>query len=363
MKKFLFILLILYFSVAKAQKRNRFIQFDNIEYKFNYGTIAPHRSSIRYLQRGHIPSFEIILSQQKNGEKLWEQLFRYPTVGLGYYFSYLNYPEVLGNAHALFTFINVPLLKFTRYSINYNLAFGVSYITKPFDIDKNYYNVAIGSNANVYLNFAIDQKIRLSKKLELLLGIGLTHYSNGSIKKPNLGLNILSAQTGIKYFFSKEEKPKIITQKPKIQNPYNFQIVYSAGYKRIYPPGENIFLTSSLTFDAERAIFIKYGLGLGFDIFYNSSLYEKLKKENVENLSKLYNFRGGIHLRYKINFGKLSYYMQIGYYLYTKWQADRNIYNKFGLNYYFSKHYIANLGVKTHLGKADFIEWGFGYRF
>jgi len=354
---------LLFFTKIYAQKSIQHFHFDNIENKLSYGFIAAHRESIRYLQRGHIPSFEIMISHKTFGEKEWEQLFRYPTYGFGYYYAYLNYPDVLGSSHAVFSFINIPLLELARYSINYNLAFGVSYITKAFDIDENYYNVAIGSHTNVYLNVGFDQKIRLSKNLKLLFGIGLSHYSNGSISKPNLGLNIISAQTGISYHFAKSENPKIFH--PNIKNiaSNHFQLIYSAGYKRIYPPGEKAFFVSSLEFDYERILFIKYRLGFGFDLFYNSSLYEKLLEQNTDNISKIHNFREGIHFSYSINFGQLNFYMQIGYYLFTKWKDDGNIYNKFGLNYYFPKNFFTHLGVKTHLSKADFIEYGIGYCF
>jgi hypothetical protein len=33
-----------------------------------------------------------------------------------------------------------------------------------------------------------------------------------------------------------------------------------------------------------------------------------------------------------------------------------------GLRYQLNEHLLANLSLKAHLGQADFIEWGVGYK-
>jgi hypothetical protein len=61
-------------------------------------------------------------------------------------------------------------------------------------------------------------------------------------------------------------------------------------------------------------------------------------------------------------FGDVSFTIQWGYYLFVRWNDDGDFYHRFGLKYYFNDHFIANLTIKTHFSKADFIEWGIGYR-
>jgi len=39
------------------------------------------------------------------------------------------------------------------------------------------------------------------------------------------------------------------------------------------------------------------------------------------------------------------------------------LYEKLSFQYNFSKHVFANVMLKVHWGRADYIGWGFGYRF
>jgi len=42
---------------------------------------------------------------------------------------------------------------------------------------------------------------------------------------------------------------------------------------------------------------------------------------------------------------------------------DGWLYTRAALKYRLSKHYFFSIGLKTHLQKAEFIEWGLGYKF
>jgi hypothetical protein len=50
-------------------------------------------------------------------------------------------------------------------------------------------------------------------------------------------------------------------------------------------------------------------------------------------------------------------------YKYDIEKEDGWFYTRASLQYAISKHLFISLGLKTHLQKAEFIEWGLGYRF
>jgi len=58
--------------------------------------------------------------------------------------------------------------------------------------------------------------MQVVKKGFSFLWIGMTHFSNGSFKTPNLGINIPTINTGITYLLSSEDK-MIIPQDLKIK--------------------------------------------------------------------------------------------------------------------------------------------------
>jgi len=57
----------------------------------------------------------------------------------------------------------------------------------------------------------------------------------------------------------------------------------------------------------------------------------------------------------------LSIPIQLGAYLYNKYQISE-VYQVIGLRYRFLPHWIAGLQLKAHLGKADYIQYGIGYK-
>jgi hypothetical protein len=50
-------------------------------------------------------------------------------------------------------------------------------------------------------------------------------------------------------------------------------------------------------------------------------------------------------------------------YAYDIEKEDGWFYTRASMKYMLTHHIYASLGLKTHLQKAEFIEWGMGYRF
>jgi len=73
-----------------------------------------------------------------------------------------------------------------------------------------YYYYPIGSNLTVFIDLGINSTIRLARKIDLNVGISYTHFSNGSVKLPNLGINVFAPRIGIQYIFN--ERPEYISQ-------------------------------------------------------------------------------------------------------------------------------------------------------
>jgi len=330
------------------------------EVKFNYGFILPHHESMRYLQRGHISSYQVRIGRTTSGKHNWESLYRFPSWGLGYYYTDLQYPKVLGNVHAVFSFIDIPVTTLKSFTFVYKFAFGLSYITKPFDPLNNYYNIAIGSHENVYLNLCLGNSVNLSDKCDLTCELSLTHYSNGSIAKPNLGINVVSCGLGLRLY--PQGKSEQISFTDSTFKPINeLVLIASTGWKRISPAITKNYLTSSISAGFERSLNRKKKAGVGFDLFYDASITRCMDLENAVNINPSDNYRPGIHVMYDMIFGDVAFTIQWGYYIFVKWNTDGSFYHRFGLKYYFSDHFLANLTIKTHFARADFIEWGIGY--
>jgi len=330
--------------------------------KYSYGYMYAHHKSFKYFIKNYVSTINTSIGFKTKGNKTWQQIYNYPTIGLGYYFADLGNPQLLGYVNAIYPFISVSIINKKKFKLNYKFSEGIAWVSKKFDLYKNNYNLAIGSYLNVYINFNLDAEIKIAKKTYLILGFGLTHYSNGGTVQPNKGFNLITMQTGIKY--NLHEKEYIIKNKiPEFNSKNEYSIVLSGGFKNLPPAQKTFFPVSSLMLNFKRQFSYKGKFGLGFDLFYDKSRTVVLKYEGIKNPTKAEMFYGGSHLSYDFVYGKMSFTTQVGVYLLRKARFYQPVYSRFGLSYKFDNNLTANIHLKTFWAAADFIEYGIGYSF
>lgn len=330
--------------------------------KVHYGFIIPHHESIAYLLKAHVPGFEIEIGKPTFGKHAWEQLYRYPRTGIGYFFCDYGNPAVLGQAHALYSFMNIPVItKGSNYLLNYEIAFGVSYLTKRFDVYDNHLNTAIGAHINVYFRLGFDTKIALSEKIELTGEAGFSHCSNGKWRSPNYGLNVLSGSLGVNYLINSTKKEPVRLVLPESYNKNYYSVIFSAGAKVFDNLYNNYYFISSVSIDYERHMNMKRRIGIGADIFYDKSISEALAVDGElnEDIANLFKF--GLHGSHTLTYNRLLMTINLGRYLYSKYTDLSLFYSRLALRYKVNSHILFNVSLKAHNAKADFIEWGVGY--
>ncbi|MEA2105787.1 MAG: acyloxyacyl hydrolase [Bacteroidota bacterium] len=178
------------------------------ETNYQYGFVWQHRPSIESILGGNINVLQLNIGKETYGQTYWDQLYRYPDWGAGFYCANLGNNEEMGMANAIYGYINVPLFLRKKFEVRYNISGGLAYLTKG--------NVAIGTHLNLYFDININTRIPLSNRLYLVNAFGATHFSNGAMKMPNLGLNLFSYRLGIHYQLSGTEPKKIENELPLI---------------------------------------------------------------------------------------------------------------------------------------------------
>ena len=190
-------LVFMLFTHGKAQFEHKLFSSNMIiEGKLHYGFLyAQHIELEKY--NAHFPAFELIIQQITYGKHKWERAYKYPLIGLSFFYSgYGNNPS-LGKVYACMPFINFPLYKYRNFTAGFRLALGLGYVSKPFDRLTNYQNLAIGSHWNAAANLMLEARFRLNYYLTFTTGICLQHFSNGSLKLPNYGLNAPMVNIGV----------------------------------------------------------------------------------------------------------------------------------------------------------------------
>ena len=323
----------------------------------------PFYKALRYLIKDDIYAFDVSVSFPTYGKDYWEKLYRYPRQGVGFSYWSLGNNEVFGKAYALYSFINIPFFKpAEKFSFNYQISCGVAYLPKIFDIYKDHLDRAIGSHTNIYIHLGIDGKITIFPRCELVIEAGATHFSNGKTRSPNYGINAGSFSLGLNYLFNNKGATIQDPEIPGINKRYVQSVIYSAGtkvYDNLY--GKKYFV-SSLSYNLERIINHKRKIGLGADFSYDGSISEAIASEDGtpdKHFDKLIRF--GLHTSYATRYKQLIMGIQIGYDLYSKYTVITPVYNKLSIQYLLTRNIIGSISIKSHMAKADCLEYGIGY--
>jgi hypothetical protein len=355
---------------AKSQFQHKlFTSNMMVETKVYYGFIYAHHLELEIFN-SHLPAFEISLQQETFGKHKWERAYGYPLIGMSFWYSGLGTSPYIGSAYALFPFINFPLLRQQSFFMGFRFGIGVGYITKKFDRITNYKNLAIGSNFNAAISLMLDFRYKLTNRFTLTGGISLQHFSNGALKLPNNGLNIPLINLGLAYRLVKENKkigdrfyPPVEPFSAVIRKTIEFNIIAALGYKNMMAVyGENYIVThiyENTFFRISR----KSKVGFGFDVSYDPSQIKMLELNGVIVTNKLDVVRPGINAAYELDMSRLGIIFNLGYYLAGMEKSNGPLYEKISFQYCLTKQVIANIMLKVHWGRADYIGWGIGYRF
>jgi hypothetical protein len=371
-------------SIAEGNEPGRAFSVNDQywEVSFHGGFIWAHSKALDHLVQSHFPLYQVSMWQKTPGTRDWHHHYAFPDIGLGFWGGSLGYPGVLGNAYALMPQIRLPLVTGKRTELSIIHGAGLGYITKPFDRLSNYRSHAVGSHLNIALQSRISLTMTTSPQSRLSVGLGLSHFSNGAIKKPNLGINIPTACLSLAF---NRARPQALAESDDVSGsgsltpPTGADImmaevrpqartmilsVYAGGgLSRFDHRDETLFAAWSLSTTLSRPLSVKRRLGLGGDFFYNYA--DKLIRDPVtmEIRAAGHLLKAGVHLAYEQVFGRLDFVFQTGYYLYAREKGHGMIYNRAGLRYQFAGGYLFGLGLKTHTFTAEFFELAVGYRF
>ncbi|HEX2920703.1 MAG TPA: acyloxyacyl hydrolase [Bacteroidales bacterium] len=358
-KTFLYIIIIFLCREAFAQKLSKTVV---LEARIHTGLNIPFYEALDYIINDDVSAFDISISFPTDGSDMWEKIYRQPRTGFGYSHWELGNTEILGNAHALYCFIGIPVLRSGRFALNFQPSAGGALLTRNFDISNNYLNRAIGSPVNVFIRLGISGNFRISHRSEIILESGLTHFSNGKTRSPNYGINAGTISVGMNYSINYTSPGKPPVDYPENEKKYFNTLLISAGPKVYDNLKEQKYLSGTITYNIEKEVNSWGKAGLGIFTSYDGSIREGLKEEkNDENAAFSRMIRIGAHASYSCRYKRVITGLQIGHYVYSKYKVLTNIYNRVYLQYKINPNLLGSVSIKSHWGKADCFEYGIGY--
>lgn len=325
------------------------------------GFIMAHRENVLHLAQSHPIKMEFSFINQKDGNKEWQHIFNLPRVD--HSISLVDYKNpILGKTIAYTIQLGYPIIKKRDFKLYTDIGLGVGLNTNKFDRISNYTNNVISTTLIGSLHGKMYGEYQLSDYISLDVGIGLIHFSNGSFKVPNLGINIPYTQLGLVYSLSQNElinREKIILNNTEDKK-WNFSVQLSNGLKDVFPTGGKKHLYNTIGIHSYYKLNKVYRLVSGFDGFYDRSVNERRFEEGLDN-EQNYNSKVGFMIGQELRVGEISVATHFGRYLYQAYFTTYlNGYQRYQLKYHINKHYYGAVAMKIHKGVADVIELTFG---
>jgi hypothetical protein len=330
----------------------------------HYGFVMPHITAISYFITDHIRGYQFNVGILTVGEKKWQDYYNYPRLGIGFYHSGLGNDDVYGQVNALFGYMDRYFFRQdSRFNLGNRLSFGASYITKKFDLHDDYFNVAIGSHLNVYINYSLEGLVKVSPQIQLKLGLGMTHVSNGRFKEPNKGLNLITSFAGLQYSLNNPAKFTLSGAKETDEPGKNqFLVVGAIGRKQISRKYSYSYTPVALSAEYAHKVSRTSWVGLALTTYYDPSLNKEIELDG-DTAKTTDNIRIALNFSYELKMGRFSYVFQPGFYLKNPYTKPGIITNRIGLRYQVNRKWFASVAIKAHwFAIADFIEFGVGYR-
>jgi len=333
-----------------------------IDANVQYGFILIHRSTIQHFSQTHFPLFQLAIYKRVTGTKSWHNLYYKPCVGFNLLYTNFSGNTLLKSAFGGQAFIDFCKRSYNKNSFHFRLAGGLGYVQQPFNRENNFKNIAIGSHLNglIQLGYYFDKNI--SRKIGASVGASITHLSNGAIKVPNLGLNILTA--GIIFHCSNKNFDDIKTIKliDTIPQKKHFEITIGAGIKQNYPVSSISYVAVSTRFQYYFYIKQKYNVSAGTDLFYDNGIRAKLKLDNAYNDANKTAVQVGVNMQYQQNIGRFSIPLFFGAYAFSNYKDNGLFYSGLGIKHKITEHISAAIILKTHFARADYFMWSICYQ-
>lgn len=340
-------------------------------WQLNYitGIVAPtHTTAVDAIESK--PWTGIDLKYGVQGQhKPWHALHHFPTYGVGIgkiWFRPNN--NIVGNPVTAYIFYQEPLLRFHKSKLALELKMGLATNWKPYEQFSNPDQKVIGSSVTGYGGVRLNYIHPFSDRLGMTIGAGLDHFSNGRMRSPNRGLNLIGAQVAVNFninpIHAGEFHPQTI-KAPDHPVSYELNVVGSLGMVTTFAEinDRNFYrLAGSFSLDGARHYSLRGKYGVGLDWTYDESL-KVLYKNNYPSGDVPFSVLNwyGVHGSHEYMIHRWTIITQAGVNL--KQVGDKGVwYGRLGVRYDLTQSVFLRLGLRVYGSVvSDFIEWGAGY--
>ena len=316
---------------------------------------------------------DINLQLKTYGRKEWQQRRRYPTIGIG--FSYINYgiDSIYGRCFGMYPNMIVPLISGKKLEWTLRLGDGIGYVTKTYKrtAPVDTINVAIGSHINDFAMLMTDLRYHINEHWDVQAGANITHISDASFRKPNLGINMIGAHIGVRYSPVTSRPTHIERELKPLKNRWLVEVQGSMAYVSSYTHGGPLYPVYIASGCLSRRWLSKNKFFGGIDYSYHENIYAYLRNNDLEpGHEAQHSYKSAFFAGNEFLIGSVGIVLQAGVYIRQAYIKLDPVYEKIGGKYYFVqkehgpvKEFFLCVSVKTDITVAEFGEIGLGVGF
>lgn len=325
-------------------------------------------------------------------QRPWQQYLNNPTVGLG--ISYIDLGDkLMGKAISMYPYILINGVRVEHFNLKVKIGSGLAAVSEHFytTCDGALPNRTFSTTINAYLTAGLNFDFPITRNFAINSELGFFHMSNGRMKEPNKGANVLYGGIGFIATINPESgKEPAPINFPDLPYNWSLNITASSGIHAADETDPHRFAIFSLHAGAIYSTCNWHGIGLGADLFYNDAIGNPDTNRGmyVTTTEKWRRMRGGLSINNEFKFGNFTAMVDWGVYLFNPvrnlYDNDHPIYGRgprplfyksddvgvneafhyirFGVKYRIYDNIYLQALAKTHLHICELIEFGVSYQ-
>lgn len=332
-----------------------------VEISGSGGRILPHFAGMRYLNWPQQQMWTADLRWKLNKQDL-------PTHGFAGYtgatVSYVDfgYDKVLGQAWMAGMLAEPVIARHKAYTISYRISGGLALLNRVYNPQTNPENVFFSSPLSLWATARLQGSYQINPTWTIHGYAGFHHISNGATKRPNFGLNWMTAGLGISYRMrdAQEDTAQVSTALMALRVRSGWQT--------------QVFFTDRPTNDWQMENFPVWGIAVqhawafrqthawtaGIEWTHNRSLVEDHLR--IGTVMRTNGHQLGILGGHEYHLGRFVLGVHMGIYVLGRWELEDKLYQRYSLQYVCSKRVLLGLNLKAHRNAADFTDLRVGFR-
>ncbi len=327
----------------------------------HYGSIIIHSKDIKDIGKSYPRGLELSLVNQLTGKNAWESCNCYPRRGFTLGFWDFDNPEILGNGYLANFFIEPVFGGWKKWFFSIKAAFGVAYLTKPYNEQTNPYNLSYSTNISFPLHLGTTMNFRISEKSNVGLTLIYNHLSNGGLKEPNKGINWPSIALSYDYKPKPYNLQKYTPEKYIIdaeQRVTSSMFLFGTGKQLNHSELTKYFIGGVNAHGSYRVARLS-ALTAGAEFEWDESDKEEILRDPAIDTDHK---KISIYAGHEFLLGRFTFSQALAVYLYAPYNPNDPLYQKYTLSYSWNDNFSTGIGLKAHRHVADYLSFIVGYR-